>query len=390
MSADGPHNISRYRTTLPGSPVLRTQPLILLWTTFAGYHDLRKINFSDVCNLDCTITNDQSLHPLADAVLFKLWDISAWLSFYFAKGTAIKYFFPKYRNPNHVWVLFNDEPVSKFYEHFDAFEGVFNWTASYRRNSDVYIPFGVMKMRDADESVSVTNDKLDYFTSKNESGAGAMITNCIDDARRYRIISQLKRYINVSIFGYCGTKCPDGYDSCIDVIRNYRFYLAFENSHCYDYLTEKYWRALEREQIPIVAWKQNMTELVIPGSYINIYDFASVDDAGLHIQRVNSDPELYNSYFKWRERYKIVHPNPLCDICRKLLDRNVPRTVYHDIRGWLTDDTCEPLSVSRHTLYLHYPLFSVESSGVHLFRQRYCVHKLFSLIALRPWITLSP
>ena len=31
-----------------------------------------------------------------------------------------------------------------------------------------------------------------------------------------------------------------------------QFYLAFENSHCQDYITEKFWRALDKGIVPIV------------------------------------------------------------------------------------------------------------------------------------------
>lgn len=341
-----PRNISNYRTILPGNPVQRTTPTILLYTPFEYYKE-NIGNFSETCNHDCIITQDTSLYPVADAVIFHLADLATYLSFFFAKGIGVRYYFPTYRRPDQVWVLFNDEPVSKFYEHFDALQDVFNWTVSYRRNADVTVPYGSMTKLSADDQARAALARdVDYFDRNNMSGATAMITNCNDDARRYQIINSLKSYIGVKIVGKCGEPCPKGYHSCVDVIKHYKFYLAFENSDCIDYVTEKYWRALGMGQVPVVAWKQNMTSLVIPGSYINVYDFPSLDAACKYIQSVNNNRTLYNKYFLWKNLYKLDQINGFCNICEKLLDAHVPRMVYHDMRGWLVDDACKPATVS--------------------------------------------
>ncbi|KAL9982593.1 hypothetical protein ACROYT_G004655 [Oculina patagonica] len=42
-------------------------------------------------------------------------------------------------------------------------------------------------------------------------------------------------------------------DGCLEEYQRHKFYLAFENSLCVDYITEKYWRnSLERGLVPIV------------------------------------------------------------------------------------------------------------------------------------------
>ena len=58
-------------------------------------------------------------------------------------------------------------------------------------------------------------------------------------------------------YGTCGQKtCPNaraGHDFCFDDLSaNHSFYLAFENSNCQDYITEKFWRTLTKPVIPVV------------------------------------------------------------------------------------------------------------------------------------------
>ena len=145
----------------------------------------------------------------------------------------------------------------------------------------------------------------DYFGEKNKSHGVTVISNCADPARRYRIIGKLREYIDIDVYGRCGQPCPGDYASCLDLLKPYKFYFAFENTDCRDYVTEKYWRVLERGQIPVVAWKHSMEGLVIPGSYINVYDFKDLDSAGKHIKKVSENRTLYNSYFKWKTDYVI-------------------------------------------------------------------------------------
>ena len=56
-------------------------------------------------------------------------------------------------------------------------------------------------------------------------------------------LQELSRYISVDIYGACGRKkCPRSSSSrCFDMLnKDYKFYLAFENSNCRDYITEKF------------------------------------------------------------------------------------------------------------------------------------------------------
>lgn len=340
------------KTMLPGK-YKRMKPKILLWTTFFGkmkWYEENKNIFSDFCHLDCTLTINRSELETSDAIVFHLHDIT-W------DGHVLNIFgypFPTYRRPDQVWVLHNLEPITIVLGSYSAWQGLFNWTWSYSRGSDIFSPYGEMSRLTAEEIAELNSPEkvtsalnYDYFGDKNKSHGVTMISNCDDEARRYRVIEKIRKYIDIDVYGRCGEPCPGDYGSCLDVLKPYQFYFALENSDCRDYVSEKYWRVLSSGQIPVVAWKFSMDGLVIPNSYINVYDFRDLDTAGAYIKRVSENRTLYNSYFSWKRTHKIDYHNPYCSICEKLKDTSFPSQVYHDMFGWLTNTFCPQATIFR-------------------------------------------
>ena len=91
-------------------------------------------------------------------------------------------------------------------------------------------------------------------------------------------VSELRRYIDVDVYGRCGRlDCPiRAEELCLDVLeRRYFFYLAFENSLCVDYVTEKYWRTLHRDVVAVVLGAANYSQFVPPGVHLDVRDFRS-------------------------------------------------------------------------------------------------------------------
>ena len=56
----------------------------------------------------------------------------------------------------------------------------------------------------------------------------------------------------------------------------FQFYFAFENSLCEDYITEKFWKVLNFNVIPVVLNGVNMSAVAPPHSYIDIKQFESI------------------------------------------------------------------------------------------------------------------
>ena len=88
------------------------------------------------------------------------------------------------------------------------------------------------------------------------------------ESDREDYVKELEKYFPVHIYGGCGTcSCPENdcgstyniKSKCLDFIsENYMFYLSFENSICLDYVTEKFFKALNVGILPIVLGKYDL------------------------------------------------------------------------------------------------------------------------------------
>ena len=250
---------------------------------------------------------------------------------------------------------------------FRVWQGIFNLTMSYSTNADIQTPYGAYRRLSKNEisknlhvHLNTTKSKasshnIDYYREKTKSGAIAIISNCFDEARRYRLIETISKFINVEILGKCGKPCPKDSAWCENIKHSYQFYLAFENSDCRDYVSEKYWSTLGRNQIPIVAWKHSMVGQVIPNSYINIYDFPDIESAGAFIKRVGENRTLYNSYFEWKKVYTRKYESEMCKLCDILSDHTKPAQSYVDLYGWFANFSCKPTTVSKMSRDMRFP-----------------------------------
>lgn len=95
------------------------------------------------------------------------------------------------------------------------------------------------------------DENWDYFEGKSKM-AVALISNCGSKSGRIDYIESLRKYIKVDIFGTCGTPCVNRAECKSNLASEYKFYFAFENSYCEDYITEKFFEILKFDVIPVV------------------------------------------------------------------------------------------------------------------------------------------
>ncbi|XP_045213493.2 alpha-(1,3)-fucosyltransferase fut-5-like [Mercenaria mercenaria] len=315
------------------------------------------------CSLNCELSENKNDVSRSDAVLFHAYDLwPLYMNWIYTTPPNVE--FPSIRHPDQVWVIFNKEPNCNIFWDATLLNGMFNWTVWYRRDATIWWPYGMKRPLTKSGKSRVKSQDLVHNNFQNKTkGIAGMISNCIDQAQRYKLVYGLQKYLHVDMYGQCyNNKCGIRKNplerKCDDMIRKYKFYLAFENSHCKDYVTEKYWESLRRGQIPIVNWRNISTDIVIPNSYINVYDFKDIKSMSKYIHTVRNNETLYNSYFGWKAKYDYKEHCVTCAICHALNDRTIKAQVYHDLDGWVRDDSCPKFSIfSQLTKYMHWWLY---------------------------------
>ena len=66
-----------------------------------------------------------------------------------------------------------------------------------------------------------------------------MVSHCRTHSQREDYVEELRKYIHVDVYGACGDlSCPSRHGQvCLKQIeKTHKFYLAFENSICQDYV----------------------------------------------------------------------------------------------------------------------------------------------------------
>ena len=227
--------------------------------------------------------------------------------------------------PDHPVLITAHDPPS--YVNFQWIPSVNNLsgTMTYASESTVRFPFDRSFLLPA--TWNVQNMKyLDYSRGKTK-GAYAYVSNCNSVGyNRLEVMKQLTKYINVDIYGDCTQRKPCNRLNVNCEARlhsKYRFYLAFENSLCKDYITEKFWKTLRSSShfLPVAIGGLTIDDyrkVAPPKSFIHLYSFPSVDKLGQYLRYLMSDNAAYNSYHQWRHHYGIsgAQLEVACDLCK--------------------------------------------------------------------------
>ena len=232
---------------------------ILFWNKFYGhdsfYYGIGKRdpfvkNFCPVTN--CEITNDKTRLAEADLVLVSVLDQTSPI--------------PKSRPPNQKWVFdVIESPVHT--PDFSHYNEVFNMTATYLAESDFANSYENQAEFFWRPNASFNVD-YDFYADKIDFAA-ALISNCGAGTRRIEYVTEMQKFVPVKIFGKCGNSCPSNLRTtnkpadCKQIIgKEFKFFLAFENSVCRDYITEKFFHMLRYNIIQVVLGGGNYSRFV--------------------------------------------------------------------------------------------------------------------------------
>ncbi len=177
---------------------------------------------------NCFLTDESSAQPTATAVILHRAYLPTWK-----------------RPPNQIWILFMlESPMNT--QGLSALNNRINMTATYRTDSTIVTPYERFVPHANASQYQLKTPKKNFAAGKKKSVAW-FVSNCATRNNRMQYAHELAKYIGVDIYGSCGNlRCSRGNSACYQKLsRDYKFYLAFENSNCKDYITEKfYWNGL--------------------------------------------------------------------------------------------------------------------------------------------------
>ncbi|GIX89318.1 glycoprotein 3-alpha-L-fucosyltransferase A [Caerostris extrusa] len=293
---------------------------------------------------NCQLSTNDSLVYDSDAVLFHLHQ---------TKGPKS---LPPYHPKNQLWIFFTDESphhtflTTRRYTMKD-YNGIFNWSMTYRSDSDIPVPYGRTVPLTKEEKARM---KVKDYSALKQRGIAILGSNCGGQNYRWDYVKELQKYITVDVYGGCGThSCPGHFTKDCPLIGDYKFYLAFENSNCKEYITEKlWWNAYGKETVPVVmgAPKSDYEKLCPPDSFIHADDFQSPSELAKYLDFLMNNDTAYNSFFDWKKQYKVVNEHGyfgspslhLCRICEALNNYNYKPKTYSDLKSfWNVKTDCK-------------------------------------------------
>jgi len=222
----------------------KTIKKILLWTKFYNSYNDYYYGFGEIkpfINNGCPITkceihNNKSNLNQSDLVIFYMVDQIEQI--------------PKFKLNNQRWIFQMYESPS-IYRDFSEYKNFFNLTSTYKLNSHFSNPYESNANMRWERNINY-DSTIDFF-SKKKYLVSAVISNCANGKHRIDYINEMKNFIQIDVYGKCGRKkCPLNEDCKAFISKEYKFYLAFENSVCTDYITEKFFNILRHDIVPVV------------------------------------------------------------------------------------------------------------------------------------------
>lgn len=279
---------------------------------------------------NCRVTRNKDELNASDAVIFHVRDIDM-------ENISIN------RRYGQIWIFYTLEPPWLELVDLKKLNNVFNWTMTYRRDSDIVIKYGIKRTTAKNTSKSINRKK--------NNAAVWYVSNCCTQSAREKYVRLLKKFFPIEVIGGCGREAcrPANSIRCYEIMEKYKFYLSFENAICKDYVTEKFYQVLKYNIIPVVFGDSHYYEIIAPpNSYINAMDYTDPKGLADYLWKVASDENLYNSFFKWKNSFEISFDPWMCSLCEKLhSNARGSVSIVKNLKHWWEDEAdCKRWTIS--------------------------------------------
>jgi len=108
-------------------------------------------------------------------------------------------------------------------------------------------------------------------------------------------------------------------------------------------VTEKFFKILPFDVIPVVYGGANYSKLAPYKSFINTEDFSSPKQLAEYLHYLDNNDTAYAEYFEWKEYFKVnFYHSTFCDLCEALNDETMPVKSYKNMtKWWIHDSNCK-------------------------------------------------
>ena len=198
----------------------------------------------------------------------------------------------------------------------------FDILATFTKNADISITYGECLATPTSAGVA----RAPLNGARGARGASPprklfswRVSNC--SGLRMRIADALVEHFKaqahrLGLFGSCHRRrCVGDESACAKA--NYKFYLAFENNFCDDYLTEKTYSILINgtTTVPVIFSGAPLLQLLPPHSYIDVTGFSDPAALAEYLEYLDGNDTAYAEYFAWRTTWTCRNAYSGCRIC---------------------------------------------------------------------------
>ena len=239
----------------------------------------------------CEYSFDQNMVESADFVIFhsrSLRDLTK---------------LPPIRTMGQRWILHTKESAKyghSDYNYLSSLANIFNYSSHFDMTADINFPYEWC------EDVTSFDDSRWPPVPKKTDLVMWVASNCDPQSKRGIYVKNLRKYIPVHDYGKCGDRNLSRKHDISNVFKNHKFYLAFKNSLCKEYVTEKLYRIISDDSIYVIPIVMGLDtyDMLPPDAVINIRDYSIPGLLAKHILYLDSNYEAFMKYFEWRKKRK--------------------------------------------------------------------------------------
>ncbi|XP_049871798.1 alpha-(1,3)-fucosyltransferase 10-like [Pectinophora gossypiella] len=248
----------------------------------------------------------------------------------------------------------DESPISNTILLYEKALNLFNLSSTFSRHSDTPIPLHMLrKLKNIRSKQYFVNTLTKNALLHDNAPVVFFNRDCHTLTEREAYVRELKKYIQIDSYGDClhnkdfpfelDEKNDDMYGrKLLRYLARYKFIIAIENAVCIDYVTEKFWRAIEIGVVPIYYGSPSIRDwLPNNKSAILLEDFPTPKLLSQHLHYLLQNDTAYEEYLEHKTLGLISNQNIvneikarpyqirvereeefLCLVCRRIHDTN--------------------------------------------------------------------